>query len=103
MFPLINDSTTDIGMTAELGPVTQTVTYSGDPYVIARLDIAALVRLAQTANAVIAFECGVGDTLVEDATLLRVHGAAQPISEQALIRAVRLATSRTFEQDPKYA
>ena len=38
---------------SDLGPVTQTLTYSGEPRVIARLDIGALVRLAQTANAVV--------------------------------------------------
>jgi uncharacterized membrane protein len=32
-----------------------------------------------------------------------VHGAARRLPERALRRAVRLATARTFEQDPKYA
>ena len=70
---------------------------------IASFDIDALVRLAQSANAIVSIECGVGETLVEDSVLLRVHGAAQKLPEQALMRAVRLARSRTFEQDPKYA
>ncbi len=48
-------------------------------------------------------ECGVGETLVEDTVLVSVHGAAQKLSEQALMGAIRLATTRTFEQDPKYA
>ena len=52
---------------------------------------------------VVSIECGVGETLVEDTVLLRVHGAAQKLPERALMRAVHLATSRTFEQDPKYA
>lgn len=88
---------------ADLGPVTQTLSYSGDPRVIARLDIDALVRLAQNANAVVSIECGVGETLVEDAVLLRVYGAAQKLPVQALMQAIHLATARTFEQDPKYA
>jgi uncharacterized membrane protein len=48
-------------------------------------------------------ECGVGETLVDDTTLIHVHGATHPLPERALMRMVRLATSRTFEQDPKYA
>jgi uncharacterized membrane protein len=46
--------------------------------------------------------CGVGDTVVENTPLLRVHGGTQPLSEKALIAAVRLARARTFKQDPKY-
>jgi uncharacterized membrane protein len=88
---------------SDLGPVTQTITYSGEPRVIARLDIGAMVRLAQSANAVMVLECGVGETLVDDTTLIHVHGATHPLPERALMRMVRLTTSRTFEQDPKYA
>ncbi len=87
----------------ELRPLTQTLMYSGAPRVIISFNLGSLVRLAQSADAVIAFECGVGDTLMEDAVLLRVHGARQKISEKALMRAVRRATSRSFEQDPKFA
>ncbi len=88
---------------ADLGPVIQTLTYSGEPRVIAKLDTDVLVRLAQSANAIISIECGVGETLVEDSVLLRVHGATQSLPERALMRCIRLATARTFEQDPKYA
>jgi uncharacterized membrane protein len=88
---------------SELGPVTQTLTYSGEPRVIARLDIGALVRLAQTTNAVLVLDCGVGETLVEGSVLMHVHGGSQSLAERALMRTVRLANSRTFEQDPKYA
>jgi uncharacterized membrane protein len=40
--------------------------------------------------------------LVEDSVLMRVYGP-QKLPEAALRRAIYLATSRTFEQDPKYA
>ena len=42
--------------------------------------------------------CAVGDTLVEGAVLLRVHGAGTPLPEDALRAAVRLGRGRTFEQ-----
>jgi len=54
-------------------------------------------------DAVVAIECGVGDTVVEDTVLLRVYGGTRKLPEQALTRAIRLARSRSFEQDPKYA
>jgi uncharacterized membrane protein len=81
---------------------TQTLTYTGEPRVIARFDVSALVRLAQRADAVITMECGVGDTVLEGTVLLQVMDATQPLPERALLRAIHLATSRTFEQDPKY-
>jgi uncharacterized membrane protein len=86
----------------DLAPVTQTLVYSGEPRVIARFDIDALVHLAQSFDAVVAIQCGVGETLMEDTVVLRVHGAAQRLPERDLMRAIHLATARTFEQDPKY-
>jgi uncharacterized membrane protein len=104
MFPRLADMGGDCwerDVAMDLGPIT--VTYSGEPYVIARFYIPALVRLAQSVDGIVALECGVGDTLVEDAVILRVHGATGMIPEQALLHSIRLATARTFEQDPKYA
>ena len=86
----------------DLGPVTQTVSYSGPPRSIARYDIKTLVLLAQKVGTVVAIECGVGETLVEDSAVFRVHGGAAPLPERVLMRTLRLSTSRTFGQDPKY-
>lgn len=85
-----------------LGPISQTLRYSGDPSTIAKMDIGALLNQARRAEAVIAMACSVGDTLLESSVVLRVHRATTPISETELMRAVHLATERTFEQDPKY-
>jgi uncharacterized membrane protein len=87
---------------ARMGPVTQTVRYSGEPRAIARFDIDALVRQARQAEALIVMICAVGDTLVDDTLVLRVHGAKDPLSEKELMAAIDLALERTFEQDPKY-
>jgi uncharacterized membrane protein len=108
MFPGIGDNPESNGssktdLPIDLGVVTQTLAYSDAPQVITRFDIDVLVRLAQNANAILSIECGVGETLVEDTVLMRVYGATQKLSEQALMRAVHLATTRTFEQDPRYA
>jgi uncharacterized membrane protein len=106
MFPRIEH---DVGangtpdVPADLGPITQSIIYSGEPQAIAKLDIDALVRLAQAVDGIVSVQCAVGDTLVEDAVLLHVHGGTRLVPEPSLRRAVRLASARTFEQDPKYA
>ncbi|HSV22955.1 MAG TPA: DUF2254 domain-containing protein [Xanthobacteraceae bacterium] len=86
----------------QLGPITQTLKYSGEPRTIAKLDIESLVRLAQRANGTIVMQFAVGDTLVVDTVLLQVHGAEDRLSETELMRAIHLERERTFEQDPKY-
>ena len=83
-------------------PVIQTLRYSGEPRTLTRFQIAALVRQAQEVDAVIVMECAVGDTLVDDALLLRVHGGRRPLAELPLRQAIQAARERTFEQDPKY-
>ena len=45
---------------------------------------------------------GVGDTLVADTTVLRVHGARAALPETDLLRFIHLGHERTAEQDPKY-
>jgi uncharacterized membrane protein len=85
------------------GKITQTLTYSGEPRIIAKFNIEALVSIAQRADATIALQCGVGETLVEDTVLLHVHGGTVKLAESVLTKAIRLATLRTFEQDPRYA
>ena len=87
---------------AQRRPITQILRYSGEPQTVTRFQIAALVRLAQATDTVIVMECAVGDTLVEDTLLLRVHGGQQPLAETPLRQAIQMAQERTFEQDPKY-
>lgn len=82
--------------------VTQTLRYSGEPLTLTRFEIAALVRQAQATDAVIVLACAVGDTLVDNTLLLRVHGGRELLAETPLRRAIQTARERTFEQDPKY-
>ena len=110
MYPRRNDKTAemqrarrDIAGDPPLGLVTQTLTYSGKPRTIASYDIAALVREAQGADAVIVMASAVGDTLVENALILRVHGGKATLPKDRLMRGLHLKTERTFDQDPKFA
>lgn len=81
---------------------TQTLKYSGPPLTVARFDTAQLVEQARMAQGTIVMKCAVGDTLVEGVDLLEVHGTRAHLLQGALMKAIRLAKERTFEQDPKY-
>lgn len=80
----------------------QTVSYSGRPLVVTHIDLGSLLRIAVKGDALVVLECAVGDTLVEGALLMRVHGPVV-LEENALAKSVHRAVMRTFEQDPKYA
>jgi uncharacterized membrane protein len=85
------------------GPRTQTLKYVGVPRTIAEFDIGALTRHAQDASGTIVMACAVGDTVVENTTLLSVIGGSKALSEKRLLQAIEFAPDRTFEQDPKFA
>jgi uncharacterized membrane protein len=85
-----------------LEPVTQTLTYSGKPRTVASYDLNALIREAQKADAVIVMASAVGDTLVENAVILRVLGGWTLLPEERLMQGLHLETERTFHQDPKF-
>ena len=87
---------------SQLGALCRTVTYTGYPRIVTRLEINALVREARASGAVIAMACGVGDTLVDGNIVMRVHGPTSGFSEENAVRAVHLGAERAIEQDPKY-
>jgi uncharacterized membrane protein len=87
---------------SRLGGPCRAVTYTGYPRIVTRLDIDALVSEARASGAVIEITCGVGDTLLDGDTVMRVHGVTSDFSEEDAVRAVHLGPERTAEQDPKY-
>lgn len=84
-------------------PVTQSLVHSGSPQVLQAVNTAALLGLAEKADAVIEVVAAFGDTLVTLTPVLRVRGAACRLDERQLTRALEMGPDRTFEQDPKYA
>jgi uncharacterized membrane protein len=84
-------------------PVTQTLTYSGQPQAVQDIHVAELVKLAAESGAVIEIVTAVGDTVLEMTPLLRVYGARRQLDEVALGYAIEIGDERTFRQDPKYA
>jgi|SRR5262245_3617209 len=101
MFARLDQARNNRSAAFTLGELTQTLHYTGEPRSIAKFDIAGLTRLAEAAGAIIVMECAVGDSLVDNTLLLRVHGARQSLSHTELLRTIVLKNERTFEQDPK--
>ena len=79
------------------------IRHVGKPQSVTSIDIAALVGHARRMNGLIAMECAVGDTLIEDSAILRASGVTEAVAEKELAACVHLDDQRTFEQDPKYA
>ena len=59
-------------LSMDLGPVSQTLTYSGEPRVVARFESHAGPP-GRARRVVLELECGVGETLIEDTVLMRVQ------------------------------
>lgn len=87
----------------ELPAPTQTIRYSGGPMAVVEIDLKALARMAQRAQAVIEIEYPIGDTVPNGAPLLRVRGGRKRLSVWQLRRAVMIGRQRTIDQDPLYA
>jgi uncharacterized membrane protein len=83
--------------------LARTLTYSGAPKAVCRIDVGLLMRLAQEARGMIVVTCAVGDTLVLDTPVLRIHGSFGGIDDRQLLTAFELRPERTFEQDLKFA
>jgi uncharacterized membrane protein len=87
---------------AQQPPVTQTISYSGNPRAVETIDAQRLISLARRAQAVIEVMTAVGDMVFDGMPLLNVRGAGKKISERRLRKSIHLHTERTFAQDPKY-
>jgi len=83
------------------GEPAQVVAHHGRPRAVQAIDAAALLKLAQDADARIEVAAAVGDTVMESTALFHVYGATIP--ERQLIATIQVGDQRTFEQDPQYA
>jgi uncharacterized membrane protein len=72
-----------------------------DQGVVVKLDIDALVREAQRADAVVELLYGVGDFVPGGAPLFRVRGGGR-VDSEALLDAVALGNERTLDEDLAY-
>lgn len=84
-------------------PITQTMVHRTGPQAVQALDQTRLIGLAKSSGGVIELLAAVGDTVADFTPVLQVFGAAHPIDERTLTRAIEMGNERTFEEDPKYA
>jgi uncharacterized membrane protein len=78
------------------------VKHRGKPRAVTTIDVEKLVSLGRLINGTIYVECAVGDTLLEETSILRVHSRDSNLPEEQLRKCIHLGDQRTFEQDPKY-
>jgi len=81
---------------------TQIIEHHGRPLTVQAIDAAALVGVAQAADARIDVAVAVGDRVTESTLLARVR-AQDTIAEDHIRERIVLGHDRTFEQDPQYA
>ena len=91
------------GSDTQLGPISQTIVYSGEPRTIAKLEIDALVATSTTGRRDSSRWPAPWATRCSKAVLsCACMVPRERLAENDLMRAIRLGTERTFEQDPKY-
>ncbi len=87
----------------KLPPVDQIVYYRGGPCSILSIDYDMLAKLAASSGGMIEMDYGVGDTIPDQAQLLRLRGAVSPLNVGSLSSIIKFGAERTIEQDPRYA
>ncbi len=78
------------------------VDYRGEPGILQSVDVRGLVEFARDSDVVIELIPRVGDLLVSEAPLFRVHGGGADIDEKRLQGSVALGDERTTRQDPAF-
>lgn len=78
------------------------IIYHGPPRVVAALDTARLVRIAQKAGALVHVEYAVGDLVADGLPIARVYGAQKELDPRTVMKGIILGQERTSLQDAKY-
>lgn len=86
----------------ESGTETRTITYKSEPGVLQCIDRRGLVEIAGENKVVIELLRPVGDLLLSDAPLFRIHGASESIDDDKLRRSMAVGDERSMEQDPTF-
>ncbi len=94
----------DASVDPPAGPLaapSKVVTYIGRPGVLQSVDTNGLVRIARDADVVLELLPAVGDPILPDAPLFRVHGQGD-VEDERLRRSVAIGDERTMRQDPAF-
>ncbi len=79
------------------------VAFQGDrPGVLQSVDAAGLVRMGRDADVVIELVPAIGDPVVAERSLFRIHGGGA-VDDERLRRSVAIGDERTLRQDPAFA
>jgi uncharacterized membrane protein len=87
----------------DLGPADRVILHQGTSGIVSTVDLATLIRGAETANGVIEFAPQVGDFVGVDEPLFKLYGGARAVNDEALRSAIEFGSERTLEQDPTFA
>jgi uncharacterized membrane protein len=87
----------------DLGPADRVILHHGTSGIVLAVDLATLIRAAETSNGVIEFVPQVGDFVAADEPLFRLCGGAHAATDEVLRSAIKFGSERTLEQDPTFA
>jgi uncharacterized membrane protein len=87
----------------DLGPAGRVILHQGASGIVLTVDLATLIRAAETSNSVIEFVPQVGDFVAIDEPLFMLYGGAHTANDETLRSAIEFGSERTLEQDPTFA
>jgi uncharacterized membrane protein len=79
------------------------VAWPGRSGIIQDVDVPRIIAAARSADAAVEIVVPTGERVHQRATVAVIHGSVDPSVDEAVIKAVRTGTGRTFEQDPTMA
>jgi len=91
------------GKRGDEAAVTDEVIYEGVPVYVVHYDMAALVALAQDADALIQLPYAVGDAVRDGEPVALIREGKAPIPADRIHSAIDLERERGFKEDPRYA
>ena len=87
----------------DLGPADRVILHQGTSGIVLTVDLATLIRAAETSNGVIEFAPQVGDFVAVDEPLFKLYGGALAVNDETLRSTMEFGSERTLEQDPTFA
>ena len=82
---------------------SRTIVWPGRSGIVQDVDVPRIIAAARSADAAVEIVVPTGEMVHHGAPVAVVHGVADPSLDDAVVKAVRAGTSRTFEQDPTMA
>ena len=87
----------------DLATADRVILHQGASGIVLTVDLATLMRTAETSNGLVEFVPQVGDFVGVEEPLFKLYGGAQSADDEALRSALAFGSERTLEQDPTFA